>query len=117
MPERLSKEGWMLARVQACLHLCLTLPGFDLVRCEEPGVPSYGYKVQDDGHFANTHVLFRCNPGYSLHGSSTLTCLGGARRVWDNPLPSCVGEFQNLRGTSCEQHLEIGRCRSEIPVF
>uniref|UniRef100_A0A8B9JH09 CUB and Sushi multiple domains 1 n=1 Tax=Astyanax mexicanus TaxID=7994 RepID=A0A8B9JH09_ASTMX len=65
---------------------------FDLVKCEEPGTPNYGYKIQDDGHFANTYVLYSCNPGYTLHGSSTLTCLSGDRRVWDKSLPSCVAE-------------------------
>ncbi|CAG05694.1 unnamed protein product [Tetraodon nigroviridis] len=70
----------------------LAYTSFDLVRCEEPGIPSYGYKIQDDGHFANTHVLYSCNPGYSLHGSSTLTCLSGDRRVWNKPLPSCIAE-------------------------
>ncbi|XP_046885306.1 CUB and sushi domain-containing protein 1-like [Hypomesus transpacificus] len=70
----------------------LSYTSFDLVKCEEPGTPSYGYKIQDDGHFANTFVLYSCNPGYSLHGSSTLTCLSGERRVWDKPLPSCLAE-------------------------
>ncbi|KAG9344371.1 hypothetical protein JZ751_011040, partial [Albula glossodonta] len=70
----------------------LTYSSFDLIKCEEPGIPSYGYKIQDDGHFANTFVLYSCNPGYTLHGSSTLTCLSGDRRVWDRPLPSCVAE-------------------------
>ncbi|CAG5854549.1 unnamed protein product [Menidia menidia] len=70
----------------------LTYTSFDLVRCEEPGIPNYGYKIQDDGHYASTFVLYSCNPGYSLHGSSTLTCLSGDRRVWDTPLPSCVAE-------------------------
>uniref|UniRef100_A0A3Q2ECB7 CUB and Sushi multiple domains 1 n=1 Tax=Cyprinodon variegatus TaxID=28743 RepID=A0A3Q2ECB7_CYPVA len=70
----------------------LTYTSFDLIRCEEPGVPSYGYKIQDDGHYANTFVLYSCNPGYTLHGSSTLTCLSGDRRVWDKPLPSCIAE-------------------------
>nr|XP_043886771.1 CUB and sushi domain-containing protein 1-like [Solea senegalensis] len=70
----------------------LSYTSFDLVHCEEPGVPSYGYKIQDDGHYANTFVLYSCNPGYSLHGSSTLTCLSGDRRVWDKPLPSCLAE-------------------------
>lgn len=70
--------------------------GFDLVKCEEPGTPNYGYKIQDDGHFADTYVLYSCNPGYTLHGSSTLTCLSGDRRVWDKPLPSCIGEFTTL---------------------
>ncbi|KAI4829824.1 hypothetical protein KUCAC02_001489, partial [Chaenocephalus aceratus] len=70
----------------------LTYTSFDLVRCEEPGVPSYGYKTQDDGHYANTFVLYSCNPGYSLYGTGTLTCLSGDRRVWDKPLPSCNAE-------------------------
>ncbi|CAL8403736.1 unnamed protein product, partial [Boreogadus saida] len=70
----------------------LTYNSFNLVQCGEPGVPSYGYKVQDDGHFAGTFVLYACNPGYSLHGSSTLTCLSGDRRVWDQALPSCIAE-------------------------
>ncbi|XP_041921873.1 CUB and sushi domain-containing protein 1-like [Alosa sapidissima] len=70
----------------------LTYSSFDLVKCEEPGTPNYGYKIEDNGHFANTRVVYSCNPGYTLHGSSTLTCLSGDRRVWDKPLPSCVAE-------------------------
>lgn len=68
------------------------LVGFDLVRCEDPGTPSYGYRVRDEGHFAGTTVLFGCSPGYALHGAGALTCLSGHRRVWDQPLPTCVGE-------------------------
>ncbi len=84
--------AYLCVCVCGCVPLCVCLfLGFDLVRCEEPGVPSYGYKIQDDGHYANTFVLYSCNPGYSLHGSSTLTCLSGDRRVWDKPLPSCIG--------------------------
>lgn len=81
---------------------CLST-GFDLVKCEEPGTPNYGYKIQDDGHFADTYVLYGCNPGYTLHGGSTLTCLSGDRRVWDRPLPSCIGEFTT--STTTQIHL------------
>ncbi|XP_036106445.1 CUB and sushi domain-containing protein 1 [Molossus molossus] len=70
----------------------LTYTSFDLVKCEDPGVPSYGYRVRDDGQFADSAVLYSCNPGYTMHGSSTLTCLSGDRRVWDKPLPTCVAE-------------------------
>ncbi|XP_019508240.1 PREDICTED: CUB and sushi domain-containing protein 1 [Hipposideros armiger] len=70
----------------------LTYTSFDLVKCEDPGIPSYGYRVRDGGHFTDTTVLYSCNPGYSMHGSSTLTCLSGDRRVWDKPVPSCVAE-------------------------
>ncbi|XP_048865206.1 CUB and sushi domain-containing protein 1-like isoform X4 [Brienomyrus brachyistius] len=70
----------------------LSYTSFDLVKCEEPGTPNYGYKVRDDGHFTDTAVVYSCNPGYTLHGSNTSTCLSGDRRVWDKPLPSCVAE-------------------------
>ncbi|XP_032960426.1 CUB and sushi domain-containing protein 1 [Rhinolophus ferrumequinum] len=70
----------------------LTYSSFDLVKCEDPGIPSYGYRVRDGGHFTDTTVLYSCNPGYSMHGGSTLTCLSGDRRVWDKPVPSCVAE-------------------------
>uniref|UniRef100_A0A2K6FE01 CUB and Sushi multiple domains 1 n=1 Tax=Propithecus coquereli TaxID=379532 RepID=A0A2K6FE01_PROCO len=70
----------------------LTYTSFDLVKCEDPGIPSYGYRIRDEGHFTDTVVQYSCNPGYAMHGSSTLTCLSGDRRVWDKPLPSCVAE-------------------------
>ncbi|RXM33320.1 CUB and sushi domain-containing protein 2, partial [Acipenser ruthenus] len=70
----------------------LKYSSFDLVKCEEPGIPTYGYKIQDDGHFANTLVLYSCNPGYTMHGSRTLICLSGDRRVWDKPIPACIAE-------------------------
>ncbi|XP_075413304.1 CUB and sushi domain-containing protein 1 [Tenrec ecaudatus] len=70
----------------------LTYTSFDLVKCEDPGVPNYGYKIRDEGHFTDTVVLYSCNPGYAMHGSSTLTCLSGDRRVWDKSLPSCIAE-------------------------
>ncbi|XP_070454474.1 CUB and sushi domain-containing protein 1 isoform X2 [Equus przewalskii] len=70
----------------------LTYTSFDLVKCEDPGIPNYGYRIRDEGHFTDTMVLYSCNPGYAMHGSNTLTCLSGDRRVWDKPLPSCVAE-------------------------
>ncbi|XP_023598845.1 CUB and sushi domain-containing protein 1-like [Trichechus manatus latirostris] len=70
----------------------LTYTSFDLVKCEEPGIPNYGYKIRDEGHFTDTVVVYSCNPGYAMHGSGTLTCLSGDRRVWDKPLPSCIAE-------------------------
>ncbi|KAI4529740.1 hypothetical protein MG293_020418, partial [Ovis ammon polii] len=70
----------------------LTYTSFDLVKCEDPGTPNYGYRIRDEGHFTDTVVLYSCNPGYAMHGGGTLTCLSGDRRVWDRPLPSCVAE-------------------------
>uniref|UniRef100_A0A2K5JNE5 CUB and Sushi multiple domains 1 n=1 Tax=Colobus angolensis palliatus TaxID=336983 RepID=A0A2K5JNE5_COLAP len=70
----------------------LSYTSFDLVKCEDPGIPNYGYRIRDEGHFTDTVVLYSCNPGYAMHGSNTLTCLSGDRRVWDKPLPSCIAE-------------------------
>ncbi|KAI5211293.1 Cub And Sushi Domain-Containing Protein 1 [Manis pentadactyla] len=70
----------------------LTYTSFDLVKCEDPGIPNYGYRIRDEGHFTDTVVLYSCNPGYAMHGSNSLTCLSGDRRVWDKPLPSCEAE-------------------------
>lgn len=63
------------------------------MKCEDPGIPSYGYKIRDEGHFVDTVILYSCNPGYTMHGSSIMTCLSGDRRVWDKPLPTCIGNL------------------------
>lgn len=79
----------------------LSSPGFELIRCEDPGTPQFGYKVHDGGHFAGSSVTFSCDPGYSLRGSEELMCLSGERRTWDRPLPTCVGTMLlDLQGTT-----------------
>lgn len=80
--------------------------GFELVKCEDPGVPQFGYKREDKGHFAGSTVSYSCDPGYTLRGPEVLTCLRGERRAWDSPLPLCVGELsfsQTVAGWFCEQ--------------
>ncbi|KAM6972968.1 CUB and sushi domain-containing protein 3-like [Aplochiton taeniatus] len=70
----------------------LVYSSFELSHCEDPGVPQFGFKVSDQGHFSGSSIGFRCEPGYTLHGASTLRCMTGERRAWDNPLPSCIAE-------------------------
>ncbi|XP_072863625.1 CUB and sushi domain-containing protein 2 isoform X5 [Chlorocebus sabaeus] len=70
----------------------LQFSSFELIKCEDPGTPQFGYKVHDEGHFAGSSVSFSCDPGYSLRGSEELLCLSGERRTWDRPLPTCVAE-------------------------
>ncbi|KAB1268756.1 CUB and sushi domain-containing protein 2 [Camelus dromedarius] len=70
----------------------LQFSSFELIQCEDPGTPQFGYKLHDGGHFAGSSVSFGCNPGYSLRGSEELLCLSGERRTWDWPLPTCVAE-------------------------
>ena len=78
--------------------LSLSFQGFELVKCEDPGVPQFGYKREDKGHFAGSTVSYSCDPGYTLKGPEVLTCLRGERRAWDSPLPLCVGESDEGAG-------------------
>ncbi|TKS88293.1 CUB and sushi domain-containing protein 3 [Collichthys lucidus] len=71
----------------------LVYSSFELSHCEDPGVPQFGFKVNDQGHFSGSSITYRCEPGYTLHGASTLKCMTGERRAWDNPLPSCIGRI------------------------
>lgn len=84
--------------VRICLffYLSLSAKGFELVKCEDPGVPQFGYKREDKGHFAGSIVSYSCDPGYTLKGPEVLTCLRGERRAWDSPLPLCVGEYDRF---------------------
>ncbi|XP_072466207.1 CUB and sushi domain-containing protein 2 isoform X2 [Notamacropus eugenii] len=70
----------------------LQFSSFELIKCEDPGIPQFGYKVHDGGHFAGSSVSFSCDPGYTLRGSPVLMCLTGERRSWDRPLPICIAE-------------------------
>uniref|UniRef100_A0A8C6SG26 CUB and Sushi multiple domains 3a n=1 Tax=Neogobius melanostomus TaxID=47308 RepID=A0A8C6SG26_9GOBI len=70
----------------------LVYSSFELSHCEDPGVPQFGFKVNDQGHFSGSSITYRCEPGYTLHGATTLKCMTGERRAWDNPLPSCIAE-------------------------
>ncbi|XP_034269262.1 CUB and sushi domain-containing protein 2 isoform X2 [Pantherophis guttatus] len=87
----------------------LQFSSFDLIKCENPGIPQFGYKVHDEGHFAGSSVSFSCDPGYTLRGSRVLTCLTGERRSWDQPLPTCVAECGgSIRGESSGRILSPG---------
>ncbi|CAB1350492.1 unnamed protein product [Coregonus sp. 'balchen'] len=85
--------------------------GFDLVKCEDPGVPQFGYKREDKGHFAGSTVGYSCDPGYTLKGPQILTCLRGERRAWDSPLPLCVGKSR--KGTLFYSIKTVEREREE----
>lgn len=82
------------------------------MKCEDPGIPNYGYKIRDEGHFIDTVILYSCNPGYTMHGSSIITCLSGDRRVWDKPLPACIGN------TDCDnERIQSGVSRKKPQIF
>ena len=76
------------------------------MKCEDPGVPQFGYKREDKGHFAGSTVSYSCDPGYTLKGTEVLTCLRGERRAWNSPLPQCVGKLSTL--------MSLWLCRVEV---
>ncbi|XP_049586358.1 CUB and sushi domain-containing protein 3 isoform X1 [Syngnathus scovelli] len=81
----------------------------ELSHCDEPGVPQFGFKVSDRGHFAGSAVSYGCDQGYTLHGSQTLKCMTGERRAWDSALPSCIAECGgNFKGKSSGRILSPG---------
>ncbi|XP_061452290.1 CUB and sushi domain-containing protein 2 isoform X5 [Rhineura floridana] len=87
----------------------LQFSSFELIKCEDPGIPQFGYKVHDEGHFAGSSVSFNCDPGYTLRGSRVLACLTGERRAWDQPLAICVAECGGIiRGESSGRILSPG---------
>lgn len=85
----------MLMRLRLCVSTFL-FAGFELSHCDDPGVPQFGFKTSDHGHFAGSDISFGCEQGYTLHGSATLKCMTGERRAWDNNLPSCIGNLLSL---------------------
>ncbi|XP_053123530.1 CUB and sushi domain-containing protein 2 isoform X5 [Hemicordylus capensis] len=87
----------------------LQFSSFELIKCEDPGIPQFGYKVRDEGHFAGSSVSFNCDPGYMLRGSRVLACLTGERRAWDQLLPTCVAECGGtIKGESSGRILSPG---------
>lgn len=106
--------------------LFVTCPGFELSHCDDPGVPQFGFKVSDQGHFAGSAITFGCDQGYTLHGSGILKCMTGERRAWDNHLPSCIGNcsayiyvhaFSLFSAAFFSLSISASRCRIHLSHF
>ena len=69
-------------------HVCVAVfPS--VISCGDPGVPANGYKSGSDFTYGKV-VLFECNPGYKLVGSTFRQCqLDGH---WSAAQPSCSGQ-------------------------
>ncbi|XP_064199795.1 sushi, von Willebrand factor type A, EGF and pentraxin domain-containing protein 1 isoform X2 [Anguilla rostrata] len=56
------------------------------VKCKDPGFPEFGHR--DGSNFImGSEVVFTCEEGYELIGSSHITCLESG--TWDLPFPYC----------------------------
>ncbi|XP_071476367.1 CUB and sushi domain-containing protein 3-like [Diadema antillarum] len=72
-----------------------------LVACGDPGAPGHGVRAPDDtsSFLDGATVNFRCDPGYQLNGSASITCLTNG--IWDGARPfceavNCSGDPQNV---------------------
>lgn len=75
---------------------CLPSASFSsVVNCTEPGHIENGIRqVLSSGphRFSfQTAVSYRCNPGYYLLGTSSISCQGDG--TWDRSLPKCLCEY------------------------
>lgn len=61
---------------------------FFVVKCDSLSVPSGGNVTQSTDGFT-TKAYFTCMTGYTISGSSTLSC--GSDGRWDVQSPSCGG--------------------------
>ncbi|XP_028329615.1 sushi, von Willebrand factor type A, EGF and pentraxin domain-containing protein 1 isoform X2 [Gouania willdenowi] len=57
------------------------------VKCDDPGTPEFGHREGSRTFLMGSEVLFICNSGYELMGSSRLRCLETGS--WDGPAPYC----------------------------
>lgn len=77
-------------------HVCLKRvcasfsPAYQLQSCPDPRPFRNGIVIGTDFSVGMT-VSFECQPGYSLIGEASLTCLHGISRNWNHPLPRCEG--------------------------
>ncbi|XP_071476365.1 E-selectin-like [Diadema antillarum] len=76
-----------------------------LVACGDPGAPAHGVRTPDEtsSFLDGAKVHFRCDTGYHLNGSSSITCLTNGN--WDSELPecqavACQGEPPSVNGTN-----------------
>lgn len=70
-----------------------------VVNCTEPGhVENSIRQVLPSGphrYSFQTTVSYRCNPGYYLLGTSSISCQGDG--TWDRSLPKCLCEYLRAR--------------------
>uniref|UniRef100_A0A3B5K3P0 CUB and Sushi multiple domains 3a n=1 Tax=Takifugu rubripes TaxID=31033 RepID=A0A3B5K3P0_TAKRU len=80
----------------------ITYQAYQLQSCPDPRPFRNGIVIGTDFSVGMT-VSFECQPGYSLIGEASLTCLHGISRNWNHPLPRCEalcgGNITSLNGT------------------
>lgn len=88
-------------QLENCLHKLLLYLAIlqlssatSLKTCEDPGIPSNGYRIGDSFNVGDV-IQFGCNEGYELIGEAYSTCQieAGKEVDWSTDTPVCVGKF------------------------
>lgn len=81
----------MIMRVTCCMMCYLSCPfcvESEPVKCWNPGYPEFGHR--DGSNFiVGSEVVFTCEEGYELIGSSHMQCTEIGE--WDGTFPYCKG--------------------------
>lgn len=92
--------SWMLFQRICLQRVRVPLsPAYQLQSCPDPRPFRNGIVIGTDFSVGMT-VSFECQPGYSLIGEASLTCLHGISRNWNHPLPRCEGNTEGCPLTS-----------------
>ena len=78
-----------LVLYESRLSVIMEFLHFSVVKCDYPvvehGMILSGFRRK---FYYKAQVVFKCNQGFSLHGSSTIVC--NANSVWEPKLPTCT---------------------------
>ncbi|KAG8506888.1 CUB and sushi domain-containing protein 2 [Galemys pyrenaicus] len=99
LPAVLTCEGngsWT-GELPQCFHPTLTT-------CADPGMPQFGIQNNSQGYQVGSTVLFRCQKGYLLQGSTSRTCLPNL--TWSGTPPDCVPH--HCRQPETPTHANVG---------
>ncbi|KAF7227343.1 CUB and sushi domain-containing protein 3-like, partial [Nothobranchius furzeri] len=69
------------------------VPRTSATQCSSVPEPRFGKRIGNDFGIGMA-VLFECNPGYTLHGSTAIRCeaVPNALAQWNGTVPTCVGK-------------------------
>jgi len=76
--------------------LHLYVHDLSVLECRRPLIPAHGTAVHLDVRVGG-HVLFQCDPGYTLNGFQMAACLLDGS--WSTPTPQC--------GEQLKTHYEV----------
>ena len=85
-----------------CPLLCIySVPADSLVDCGDPGTPTNGQRSLSSTTY-NSAVIYTCDVGYTLQGSTSRTCQSNGQ--WSGSVPQCKGMSELIEGLAIHPH-------------